>query len=354
MTRSSLVIRAVTYFTKYVDETQELRGELEYADSVLREAEKILVDRGFTVFTKRISLGNLTPSLVNHLLDYVDRDILLSVGYTRSLDPGRVVEIASQGLYVPILHGRDPDIEDAKLYSRVFHDASSIDPVVATRIAIGIHDEYFQTPYFPDSSSRGIRSIGLAFLYPKNIVSYLKSNLSIGEAFGEVFRVVDRVVGYIRGSIDLGVMADYSLSPWMENSVVEVYEAMGYPVTSTSILYATWLLNKYISEYSRRDIRIGFNEVMLPYAEDNLLIDLGRRGLIRARDFLTYASTCVAGVDMVVVSYDIEKLTGLIASAMALAWVKNRPISLRIIPTQGIEGDLVDLGKFGKIPVLAY
>ena len=350
---TELIIRSITFFTKRISDTIGLENEYNKATSVLDRVARELVYHGYNVFTKRISFPGLSRELINRLLEHVGKDILVSIGYSR-ISRKEIVEFAYNGLYIPVLHDTEPNMNDAREYSKIFHEAASRDPVAATRIAIGFHGRDFITPYFPDSSSSGENSIGLAFIYPKLLVNKVKANIDIHSAFKEVYAEMYKVFEITKNISGLPVYIDYSLSPWMDNSVAELYEISGFPILEPGSLYYTWILNNVINASSQNNIRVGFNKVMLPYAEDSLLIKMGEEKKLRARDFILYASTCVAGVDMIVVPEDTEKLAQLIASTMALARVKNEPVSLRSIPVPGKPGDIVDLKRFGKIPIINY
>lgn len=347
-------VRAIVYFTKNMNSTDELKQEIEHGISLLNTVEEHMRSLGYSVFTKRLSFPGLSLSLSTRVVDYLDKGFIASIGYLTALDPSSVVEIASLGLYVPVLYPGDPDIERARVYSEVFHRAAKIDPLVATRIAVGLHDSRFQTPYFPDSSSQGLREIGLSFLYANSIIQDVRAGQSIESAMRRVFNEIERVALHIHARTGLRVRVDYSLSPWMEDSVAEIYRYFGFSVTEPGATFFTWRLNRLIRQLANPHLATGFNEVMLPYAEDSLLVDYGARGLLRARDFLTMAMTCVAGVDMVVVPESQDRLAGIIADAMSIAWVKSSPMSIRVIPVSAQVGDTINLGRFGRIPVISY
>ncbi|MEM4487194.1 MAG: DUF711 family protein [Desulfurococcaceae archaeon] len=349
-----LIVRAITFFTGSAQSNKELEDEMNFALNTLNEVEGVLTKNNYPIFSKRVSLPGVPVNFAGRLLDYVEKRLLISIGYLRFNSVDEIVDLAYNGISVPILHEAGPEIEKAKLYSEVFHRASAKDPVAATRIAVGFHNRDFYTPYFPDSSSRSLRAIGLAFLYPKLLVEMVRGGRSVEDSLKEVFRGIHNAVKLVKESIALPVVVDYSLSPWMENSVAELYEVSGYSLLEPGALYYTWMVNKLIYDYSNKEIATGFNEVMLPYAEDSILMDYGAKGLIKAKDFLAYASTCVAGVDMLVVPEGKDKLTQLIASAMALANTKSRPLSLRVIPVASKPEDIIDLKRFGKVPVLSY
>lgn len=351
---ADFTIRAITIFTSRIERLQDVENEFKIAEETLDRVEKALKEHGYEVFTKRVSLPGGPKELIYKLTDYASRGVLVSIGYSKALKPVDVVDLATSGLYVPVLHVKEPSIDDARTYSQIFHEAALKDPLSATRIAIGFHDEGFQTPYFPDSSSKGFRAVGLAFLYPRCLVRLVKNGLDLSEAFRYVFSEIKKVADIVKGSSQLPVVVDYSLSPWMSNSVAEVYSVIGCPLLEPGVQYYTWLMNKCIQNYSDQSLRVGFNEVMLPYAEDLLLVEYGANGLIRARDFLAYAATCVAGLDMVVVPENREKFTQLVASAMTIAYIKSRPLALRAIPVASLPGDTVNLKRFGKVPVIPY
>ncbi|MEM1596660.1 MAG: DUF711 family protein [Desulfurococcaceae archaeon] len=350
----NIVVRALTFFTRNVLSKDDLNEEFQYAGEVLNYVENELKKMNMEVFTKRISFTGLSRELTHELINHAPKDILISIGYSKNLTLEDIVQLAENGLYVPLIYNQDPNLDKARFFSRVIHKASEKDPAASTRISIGFHDESFQTPYFPDSSSRGHRSIGLSFIYPKHLIYYIQLGYTIENAFVKVFEEFQRVAILVNELTKLPVYIDYSLSPWMENSIVELYNMLGFRILEPGSLYFTWILNKYIDLYSNKLSRTGFNEVMLPYAEDALLLEYGAAGLIKARDFLFYASTCVAGVDMIVVPEDESKLALMIASEMALSRVKSKPMSFRAIPVQSKPGDLVELGKFGKVPVIPY
>jgi len=82
----------------------------------------------------------------------------------------------------------------------------------------------------------------------------------------------------------------------MNESVVELLSLMGFELDSPGFNYGVRMLNDRISRMAEKlGYAGGFNEVMLPYAEDSLLIDAGRKGFLCARNLLLYSSTCVAG-----------------------------------------------------------
>jgi len=346
-------IRALTFFTGSISSRRELEEEFFHATSTLIDVEKSLMERGYKVFTKRVSFPGLTREISLKLIEYGGKEFLISTGYSK-LTREDIVELAANGIYTPILHSESSSPEKAEEYTETIIEASRRSLLAATKIAIGFHSKDFITPYFPDSSSPGYRLIGISLLYPRILFEVLKSTSSLGEAFRVVFSEIDKVVSIVKNTSGLNVKVDYSLSPWMSESVAEIYEYSGYSLLDPGALYYTWLLNKYISEYSNPEIRTGFNEVMLPYTEDSKLLEYGERGLLTARKLLYYALTCVAGVDMIVIPENRDKLKRLVLDTMALASTKKKPVSLRAIPVPRMPGDKVNLGVFGRVTVIDY
>lgn len=346
-------VRALTFFTRSINSQRELEEEFSLATNTLVDVEKSLVERGYKVFTKRVSFPGLNRELSHRLVEYCGKGFLISTGYSK-LTREDIVELTTNGIYTPILHSNSQSPEEIREYVETIIEASNKNLLAATKIAIGFHSGDFITPYFPDSSSPGFRFIGISLLYPKILLKLLRSTGSLDEAFRKVFIEVESIVNIVKNTSGLDVKVDYSLSPWMSESVVEIYEYSGYSLLDPGALYYTWLLNKYISDFSNPNIKTGFNEVMLPYTEDFKLLEYGERGLLTARRLLYYASTCVAGVDMIVIPEDRDKLKKLILDAMALAFTKKRPMSLRAIPVPGNPGDKVNLGVFGRVTIIDY
>lgn len=348
-----IVIRAATFFT---GRSSNIKEEYQLGVEVLSRISEIAKELNLEVFTRRISMPSLSMDELVKLPDIAsDKDILVSAGYVslRRIGVRDAEYLTSNGVYIPVLPSlEDFMIDDARYFSRIIHGVAENDPLNATRIAIGFHNESFCTPYFPDSSSRGVRSIGLSFLYPDMLEANDISALS--NSIRDAFRLFNNIAQVIENSIGYPVSIDYSLSPWMEKSVVKILESLGYSLLEPGFNYILHVINNLIQEHYDPRRAIGFNEVMLPYAEDSLLIKYGGMGLIRARDFLRYASTCVAGVDMIIVPSSIEKLARLVMDTYSLGLVKSKPIALRAIPVNNKPGEKISLGKFGESFVIEY
>ncbi len=351
-------IRSLTYFTEVPRDwgRECVRGIIEEGLSVLGTASDYLKGAGYGVWSLRLSLPKPPPRMLSYLTDVLTDVVdtskyLVSVGgaYLSYVSGEEVAEAASQGLYVPLLGL----IEDVGRYSlgasEVIHEVAEVDPVGAAKVAVLVSDKVLETPYYPLSTSSGRAGLGISYLYVDLVAEVVRGRLSVEVVKEELRRPLE-----ILSSAGYRVVADYSLSPWMEESVAGLIELMGFNLKSVGVNYAVLKLNEVVKEVLTTEYASGFNEVMMPYAEDSRLKELGCVGELKVRDLLTYTVTCVAGPDMAVVPWGINELRNLILDAYAIWRVKGRPVGVRVVPTTASAGDLAELGIFGKVCVISY
>ncbi len=357
------IIRSITVFTykprEYV--IDEVIEAVEHAKNIIPLIVNAFRNKGYKVLTKRISLPMLPIGIIRSVIENIrlDPDILLSIGAVNidSIDEDLILNIVEKGFYVPIYGISKNPIEYAYRLSRIIHGVTEYNPVYGSQISIAFHEEPLETPYFPDSTSSGLFGIGVSFLYPHIIKYYFEQTHSLTSTIDKLVGEITRILNILRG-IDIGelrILIDYSVSPWMEKSVVDLVESLGYRLLEPGFNYGISLLNELIKGIAEKiGYDGGYNEVMLPYAEDQGLIDAGREGVLRAKHLLLYSTTCVAGPDMIIVPHDEVKLWRFILDTYSVWRVKKKPLSLRIIPVNNDPGEIVDLGRFGKIPVIDY
>ncbi|WP_440059762.1 DUF711 family protein [Thermogladius sp. 4427co] len=356
------VIRAISYFTPSFQNTQEAENSLIKGLETLDAVEKEVAKYGYKVFTKRISMPlfnrERTLDVARVAENYISEGILVSLGFFEldSVDTKTLEDLLYNGFYISLkFTGSKDPVELSSRLSEFIHRVSYSEPQAATRLAVGFHNMPLETPYFPDSTSSGIEGVGLSFLYADYVRSIVEEGYSIVEAFYSFEEEIRRILQIVRGAYSGRVVADYSLSPWMEDSVVRFFKSIGYNILEPGFYHGISVVNKLIQRLADRvGNATGFNEVMLPYAEDSELIELGSKGLLSATRLLSYMSVCVAGPDMLVVPSSVEKLKSFILDWHAVSQLKNKPSALRIIPVDASPGEIVDLGRFGKIPVLPY
>lgn len=347
-------IRSITAFVdpREIVQNRNVEMEIDKSINLLESLVETLRKKGLEPWTARISFPANSISIFKRIVDNIDINrFLASLGYT-DFNPSMskiYLDAVEKGFYISFNGLKAVEKNLAGEISGFIHKASSLNPVYATRISIGFHEEPLQTPYFPDSTSvKG--GVGLSFLYPSFIMKNMERGLT--RAFDEFKKAVAKVADYIEAE-GARTLIDYSLSPWMENSIIDLLRTIGYPAGQPGFNYGVLLLNKEIWRIADK-YATGFNEVMLPYAEDNGLKKLGENGSIRAKDLLLYTATCVSGPDMLVVPEDEEKLAGFIKDVYAVYTFKKRPLAARLIPATCKPGDKINLGKFGETAVIPY
>lgn len=356
------IIRSITIFAYKPREEayDEILESINTAKDMLGIVKKSFEENGYEVFTTRISLPKLSIDLLRKILDSIDiNDTLLSVGALdiEDIDEELAIDITSRGYYFPIYGLYRNPVEYSYKLAKLIISLADQNPLLATRVSIAYHKDPLETPYFPDSTSSGKLGLGMAFLYPHILKRLIEETHSIRAVAERISHKISEIINILR-NIGIGnyrFIIDYSISPWMEKSVVDLIETMGYKLLTPGFNYGIYLLNDLIKNVSGKiGFAKGYNEVMLPYAEDSLLIDAGGKGLLKAHHLLLYTTTCVAGPDMLVVPRDQEKLWRFLLDIYSIYMVKQKPLSTRIIPVSGNPGDKVKLGKFGTAYIIDY
>jgi len=351
------IIRSITLFFSssiYSDNYKE------YVETALRRLEELaetLAKHRYVVFSKRVSLPPAPLEDKIRVLKVLEsKDILISMGYTGIHELStNLLELVESGFYTALYGLWKNPAEYSHEAALFIHKLSDRDPVNATRVAVAMHRDPLETPYFPDSTSKGVEGIGFAFLLPRHIESFYERFRELAGYASIVKSVASELLELAKSTGFSRVFFDYSISPWMDNSVIYLLERLGYSLLKPGFLHGVALLNNLIEQMANTSgLAGGFNEVMLPYAEDDGLKSAGERGLLKARDLLLYSAVCVAGPDMIVVPASIERLAGFILDTYTLWLIKRKPLSLRVIPVSASVGEAVDLGRFGKVPVIDY
>lgn len=223
-----------------------------------------------------------------------------------------------------------------------------------TRFAIVFGDVY-ETPYFP--ATKYVRdTVSLSLLYPGDLrfvepsYSSLESFLKgLGERFLKFLSRLANAIGFPHFGID------YSLSPWLSESVARVFEWWGCPLGSVGCVYLLHFLNEVLRSVAENMGGLGYCEVMLPLAEDDVLKEYVRSGVLNIYDLMFYSSISVAGLDMVPISMSegFEATFMLIRDYAVLVSRFRRPKALRLILVPEEPGSEVAMGFFGRVPILS-
>ena len=342
--------------------TNEFKNYLEERFSRSREAlDLFLKKHSVRLWSFRIALP-YTPhgvnledvaKLVEELAEIYDIDFVSAV-HLKEEDP-RITSLASilenyEKIFASI------KVDNANEALRVSKIYDSIEGFAGVKLAIHVGPELV-TPYFP--LAKNMLSIEGIALTPF-IINELKTAVK-DRVLSELIKVFKETEECgIKFSKDASINyfgVDTSPSPWMELSIAEVVELasgsyFGEYGTHWGISRIMGLIRETVVKTS---IRItGFNEIMLPLAEDNLLKVRAIEGRYGIKDLLSYISVCVSGLDMVPVAKPLnhKAIAKLILDLKSLAEVKGRSLGLRLIPVSADPGSVVELKMFGKVPVL--
>ncbi|MEM3980494.1 MAG: DUF711 family protein, partial [Ignisphaera sp.] len=129
---------------------------------------------------------------------------------------------------------------------------------------------------------------------------------------------------------------------------------IGNKIGSPGTINAIYSLNKLIDGIIKKlRIRsIGFNEVMLPVAEDDILNKRVEEGFIRLRDLINYSIVCVAGLDMVAIPKLLVDIRRTAIDMLTVHKIKKRSVAMRIIPVDQEPGTSIKLENFGTTYVI--
>ncbi|MGC9020027.1 MAG: DUF711 family protein [Candidatus Methanodesulfokora sp.] len=247
----------------------------------------------------------------------------------------------SDRLFVSIILHK---VEDAAwLLKRIQRELGE---VACTRIGFSVGDQP-ETSYFP--VTRSIRNGMSASL---RMIPEIDAN-NLENSLEKIVRRYNELLNGLSRALKIPFIGiDASISPWMEESSAALVEKVsGRNFMSIGTLGAIYKINKAIKRLKNVKLT-GFNELMLPYAEDNRLMELGSKGVIGPEDLISLISVCVAGLDMVVVKADENEIRKMIEDSVSIALKRRKRIGIRIVPTDANPGDKIKLGRFGDIPVM--
>lgn len=217
------------------------------------------------------------------------------------------------------------------------------------------------TPYFPVTSSPQT-GYTISLLYVNYLLEGKSPNSEnyLQKLKKKIIDAYDKIKSKalsLSSIVDLAFLgADLSISPWLEESVVPLIEKIkdGATIGTPGTLQALYEINSILKEISKDKRVIGFNEIMLPLAEDNGLKTRVRERDIELKDLVMYCLACVAGLDMVPIPEWTEDkvLMLLLKDLSTISIVGKKTLGVRLLPVGVEAGEEVDLGKFGKTPVL--
>lgn len=359
-----MIIRAITLFYPTENnkiETNELKNELtKLKDTINKTSEK----HGIEVRTWRLTLPFIEPTQDYEELAVTIGRIATELGYIHStLNIPINTKISSDTLITAFLkseaymsiwvaNSKEVDENNTILYTEVMKKLVELNAWHTARRIAALIGNPILTPYYPDSINISNKhGIALSLLYTNDI---LNGKERITDTMREVFKKAEGIGREIAEELGIEYLGiDTSLSPWGKHSVVKVIEEThGIKFGDLGTLNAVYNINRNIWEAMTSIRATGFNEVMLPLAEDEELKARVREGLVTFAKLMNYTTACVAGIDMIPIpAGQINKIPNLIQDLHTISRIKQRTLGLRLIPYPGNESE-VDMGDFGLTPVM--
>lgn len=325
-------IRAITAFVPKPDKDEVIRVE----DMLFRVQDK--------TWSIRISFPPNINMSIDKLIEFDDSEVI-SYGLLHLTDNqliNRTTQVkeylkSAPNLFSSILLTDPTNIVEISKF------LTTLDLNEAWRFSLLINDDFLLTPYFPAGVSKvKENSFAISLIY----VSDYKNGTSVHalKKADEIGKEIEREYGIKY----LGI--DASLSPWLNESVGKVIEERSGKIFSPSNLWEVYRINQDIRKVSfdAGINSLGFSEVMLPVAEDNVLYERAVEGSVSLYQLISLSQVCVAGLDMVGIEPNVNLIEMVLKDLYAIQKVKLRPYGIRLIPQ---TEDIVNLSNIGlRVP----
>jgi len=336
-----------------------LREVVRSATMKARRAARIIEEKmGLRVDSVRVTLppsplpAGKTVELLESLRGVLDQGVYYALFHAEATgtEPGHVLRVLGIGPRVYASIAAPAPLEEAV---RILYEVAK-HPDKATRFAVAVPG-FVETPYFPAGASLGpVHGLSASLLYPRML-----EGRDIYEGFSDVDDlVVELEDNLVDVAEQLGLEyrgLDLSLSPWMEHSVARVVEqAAGLRIGEIGVAATIREIEDLIEELCLDATCTGFNQVMLPVAEDNVLKERVAGGELDVYKLLHLTYACVAGLDMVLVPakhWTREKARAILAEITTASNLKEKPLGIRVIAVDKEPGEWLEIGDFGETPV---
>lgn len=139
---------------------------------------------------------------------------------------------------------------------------------------------------------------------------------------------------------------DFSLAPFptQSRSLGAAMESFGLPKAGLHGSLATAAI--LTDALDRADFpRVGFNGLMLPVLEDNVLANRAAEKTLTIKDLLMYSCVCGTGLDTIPIPGDVTRgqISALLLDICALALRLHKPLTARLMPIPGKKaGDVTE------------
>jgi len=346
------------------NDPESVAHSISHGTTLVKKAASLLEERlGVKLFSLRVTLpptplgGEHTAKVLSEAIRKAEIDNNVYYGLlhidTSMTSPESIIKVLK--LRPNIFASASTPITTENVV-KIFYEIAKAGPEMATRFAISIPG-HVESPYFPAGTSlSSVTGLSASLLYPR----VLENRNSIYEGFDDLYDTAMGLEDHLSEIAEvLGIEyrgLDLSLSPWMEESVAKIIEEYsGKRIYELGVGSTITEIEDIIDDICSEIECIGFNQVMLPVAEDNLLKERVAEGNLTLYKLAHLMYTCISGLDMIVISekdWKRELARALLEEAVTATMVKGKPLGIRVIVADAEPGTLVDLGRFGQTPVI--
>ncbi len=210
-----------------------------------------------------------------------------------------------------------------------------------------------EIPFFPAAYSSGAEGFGLALEAADVTLEAVENSLTLEQARTNIVAAVEREARHLVASAQRleerfgipfrGIDFSYAPYPTPDKSVAATMEGLGLsPLGANGSVFAAAFLTEALSQANFP--RCGFNGLMLPVLEDDLLARRAVQSSLDVQKLLLYSTVCGVGLDTVPLPGDVPEgeLAALFLDLAALATRLDKPLTARVMPIPGLSvGDPV-------------
>ncbi|RLE53177.1 MAG: hypothetical protein DRJ33_01780 [Candidatus Methanomethylicota archaeon] len=360
-------VRALCLHYSEGDVLRHLEDLEELLKDFTSSADKALRKRGLTKPSMRLALPQLSAPHLNDIKDLAKS--LQELAEKIGLDYVGGLHVNSSGLRdvgKPLLNAIVENdrvfassylskLSDIPLIARFIDSLRSYAEVGASVRFVCLMYSRVETPYLPAATTLSpTHGISAAALYASD-VKRAKSISRLKPKLLDIAKRIHSLAREVASSTNLKwAKVDMSLSPWANESVAEALESLAKcSLEEPGVLSCIKTLAKVIQRLEKDVALTGFNDVMLSYAEDERLMELGAADSLSISQLMLYSMACAVGIDMLPIpsTLGIKWIKNLLLDMFTISDIKKKPLGVRLLPTNAKPGDLVDIWFFKNVPI---
>jgi len=316
-----------------------------------REFEEQIHQSGFDY----LSLGS-TPVEQPELI----HQIPLMLSTTKDCFFGMTIADKKCGISLPAIHAAAQTICDASKLEK--------DGFGNRRLAALANVPPF-TPFFPAAYSQGAKpAFSIALQTADDFLNIISRAKSLQQARHDLLSYLNHkaeqmaeVASILSKEFAVDFKGfDFSTAPYPQDwcSIGKAFESMGTPTAgSAGTLAAAAFIADVLQQGEWQ--KAGFNGMMLPVLEDNILAARTAENQMGIYDLLMYSAVCGTGLDTLPLPGDItpQEIAPLLLDVAALSLRLDKPLTARLMPIPGKKaGDLIKFESefFADGRVLTY